>query len=396
MRYRQGFAFAFPLVFIFLIPAAHGDDAPTSVPKSVGDQLPGLQLLQGPWDKGDVHRESVLFVRGKNGPPSAKLLFDAERVLTVQGADGVRSFVAGRDYQVAPDGSGLELVPGSRIAFLEETKLFPPKGSANSIGHRAGQPETNVLFDNGHFFHDRQVEVGYVPRLAEWGAYRPTFAGKRLGRTLDKLEKKEPLTIVVSGDSISEGFNASEFTKTPPYMPPFPTLIAAQLEKTYGAKVTMNNLAVGGWSSANGVNDLDRLLRCKPDLAIIAYGMNDVGGRNPTAFKTNIATMLRRIREVNPTTEVILVATMTGNPDWVATPAEMFPAYRDALASLEGPGVVLADLTAVWQRLLRRKRHVDVTGNGVNHPDDYGHRVYAQAILALLVDPVRIPVPSGR
>jgi hypothetical protein len=33
-------------------------------------------------------------------------------------------------------------------------------------------------------------------------------------------------------------------------------------------------------------------------------------------------------------------------------------------------------------------RHfVDVTGNGVNHPNDYGHRLYAQAILALLVDP---------
>lgn len=28
-----------------------------------------------------------------------------------------------------------------------------------------------------------------------------------------------------------------------------------------------------------------------------------------------------------------------------------------------------------------------MTGNGVNHPCDYGHRLYAQAILALLVDP---------
>ena len=48
----------------------------------------------------------------------------------------------------------------------------------------------------------------------------------------------------------------------------------------------------------------------------------------------------------------------------------------------------MADLTAVWQELLRRKRHADLTGNGVNHPNDYGHRVYAQVLLALLVDPV--------
>ncbi len=106
--------------------------------------------------------------------------------------------------------------------------------------------------------------------------------------------------------------------------------------------------------------------------------------------------MLQRIREANPAPEVILVATMTGNPDWVATPPEMFPIYRDALASFEGPGVVLADMTAVWQRLLRRKRHLDLTGNGVNHPNDCGHRIYAQAILKLLVDPALIPIPTGK
>jgi hypothetical protein len=65
----------------------------------------------------------------------------------------------------------------------------------------------------------------------------------------------------------------------------------------------------------------------------------------------------------------------------------MFPLYREALASLTGPGVALADVTSLWQEMLRRKREVDLTGNGVNHPNDFGHRVYAQAILALLVEP---------
>jgi hypothetical protein len=151
--------------------------------------------------------------------------------------------------------------------------------------------------------------------------------------------------------------------------------------------VTLNNRAIAGWSVGQGVKDIDNLLKDKPDLVIIAYGMNDVGGRNPEGFKSSIATMLRRIKEANAATEVILVASMMGNPDWAATPPEMFPRYRDALASLEGPGVVLADLTTVWQKLLERKRFVDMTGNGVNHPNDYGHRLYAQAILALLIPP---------
>lgn len=64
----------------------------------------------------------------------------------------------------------------------------------------------------------------------------------------------------------------------------------------------------------------------------------------------------------------------------------MFFRYRDALATFRGPGVAMANLTDLWNVLLTRKREVDLQGNGVNHPNDFGHRLYAQAILALLVD----------
>jgi homoserine acetyltransferase/lysophospholipase L1-like esterase len=355
--------------------------------ESISERLPGLHLLRGPWDGGSVYHESVLFVKGAKGKPGAKLAYELGRVLEIRSADGSQSYIEGRDYHLAAVGAGLVLLPESRIPFLDESDLFRPKGSPNSIGYRAGHPETSLLFDNAHFFHDKQVEVTYVPVDAKWDGYRPTFAGDRLSRTIDKLKNKQPITIAVSGDSISEGYNASSFTKSTPFQPPYPTLVAAELEATYGSKVTLHNLAVAGWSSRQGLNDLDRPLATKPDLVLIAYGMNDVGGRDPKAFRANIEDMIRRIREANSATEVILVAPMTGNPDWMATPPEMFPLFRDALATLEGPGVVLADMTSIWLRLTERKRHLDITGNGVNHPNDYGHRVYAQAILALLVDP---------
>jgi hypothetical protein len=28
-----------------------------------------------------------------------------------------------------------------------------------------------------------------------------------------------------------------------------------------------------------------------------------------------------------------------------------------------------------------------MTGNGVNHPNDFGHRIYAQVLSALLIEP---------
>ncbi|WP_435010175.1 alpha/beta fold hydrolase [Tundrisphaera lichenicola] len=363
---------------------------------SISGPLPGLHLLQGPWDGGTIHRESVLFCGATKSSPTARLLFDVERVLSVKSADGSRSFEEGRDYQLAPDGSALILPPGSRIPSLSESDLFLPKGAPHSIGHRAGDPQTSLFFDNCHYFHDQQVEVSYLPRSAMWDGYRPSFAGDRLARTSGKLKLKQPLTIAVSGDSISEGYNASEFTKAPPFQASYPGLVAAQLEATSGSPVTLRNLAVGGWSSRQGLNDMDRLLATEADLIIIAYGMNDVGARDPKSFRSNIEAMLRRIREAKPETEVILVSTMTGNPDWMATPPEMFPIYRDVLAALEGPGVVLADMTSIWLELMRRKRHIDFTGNGVNHPNDYGHRVYAQAILAMLVDPTSVPKATAK
>ena len=34
--------------------------------------------------------------------------------------------------------------------------------------------------------------------------------------------------------------------------------------------------------------------------------------------------------------------------------------------------------------VINNKHDLDLTGNGLNHPNDFGHRLYAQTILALL------------
>jgi len=36
--------------------------------------------------------------------------------------------------------------------------------------------------------------------------------------------------------------------------------------------------------------------------------------------------------------------------------------------------------------VMKRKRPYDLTGNGINHPNDFGHSLYSQAILSLLVE----------
>jgi hypothetical protein len=90
------------------------------------------------------------------------------------------------------------------------------------------------------------------------------------------------------------------------------------------------------------------------------------------------------VRSANADAEFILVATMTGNPDWTATSTEHYDLYREGLLELLGNGVAVADMTSVWKELLEHKPFVSFTGNGVNHPNDFGHRLYAQVILGLL------------
>ncbi len=182
MRCRSWWNWSPLSMMLLTAVAARGEDPPVPavgvpVPVPVARQLPELHLLEGPWNEGVIQRESVLFVRGKEGKPAAKLLYDVERIVSVRAATGTNSFQPDRDFVVSDDRSGLKLPDGSTIPFLNEADLFPPKGSPNSIGHRAGHPEMNILFDNGHFFHDRQIEVTYLPRVAKWDAATPKFAG---------------------------------------------------------------------------------------------------------------------------------------------------------------------------------------------------------------------------
>jgi hypothetical protein len=38
----------------------------------------------------------------------------------------------------------------------------------------------------------------------------------------------------------------------------------------------------------------------------------------------------------------------------------------------------------VWTVVESRKKHFDLTGNGLNHPNDSGHRLYATTILSVI------------
>lgn len=371
--------------------AAPISPAQTQATREPGTPVPEAEFVKialEPFWSGRRLRESLFFIQNDpGGRPSARLLFRPTRIAEVTSATRETRFEAGRDYECDAASRTLRLPGGSRIPFKTLDELYPLMTSdAPKIARQAGDRTRGVFFDNTDGYHRLQVEVLYEHEPGEWRGPVPAFAGATLSRSVARLRKREPLRILLSGDSISAGYNASRFTHAPPDCPAYGELVALALAHHYGGSVTFTNYAVSGWNAARGLQQVieQRLPEQKPDLVLIGFGMNDVFARDPAGYQANVRRIIETFRQGSPETEFVLVAPMLGNEAW-GMPMEEFPRHRDALRDLCGPGIALADLTAVWTELLEHKSFYDLTGNGVNHPNDFGHCVYAQAILSLLI-----------
>jgi lysophospholipase L1-like esterase len=337
------------------------------------------------WLSGTMHGESVLFLKeNDDSPPSVSLLLTPTKILSVCSSSGEIPYAEGTDYVWKPGTKQITLPPGSRIVCKTPEDLRRPAGSQrHRLTHRDGNGE--ILFGATHEYHDMQTFVSYEFQSDEWAGPKTTYAGTQLPRTVKKLSEKQPLTIALLGDSISTGCNASGWAGVAPFQPPYQDLLVLNLKAVYGADVTLKNFAVGGTDTAWGLANIEKVIEAEPDLVLLAFGMNDSAGRPVNDYQANTQAMIDAVRKARPETEFILIATMLGNSDWVTLKHELFPQYRDALVDLCGPGVALADMTSLWEELLKHKKDWDLTGNGVNHPNDFGHRLYAQVLSALLI-----------
>ena len=343
------------------------------------------EQLQPFWRTTTMYGESILFLeRGDGELPRAPLLFTPTRILSVCSSSGEVKYEEGEDYSWKPGSKEVLLPKGSRIVCKTTQDLRRPAGSqAFRLTHRDGNGE--ILFGGGHEYHDMQTVVTYVHETDAWQGPKPVYAGEQLPRAVGKLKNRQPLTMALLGDSISTGCNASGWAKVAPWQPAYQDLLIQNLKSVYGSEVTLNNFSVGGQDSAWGLRTIGEVIQAQPDVVIIAFGMNDSAGRSAADFKANTLGMIEAVRKAHPETEFILLATMLGNRDWITLHHELFPQFRDALAELCQNGIVLADMTSIWTELLQHKQDWDMTGNGVNHPNDFGHRIYAQVLSALLI-----------
>lgn len=342
------------------------------------------ELLRPFWQGEVTEGESVLFIKDeKTGEARAAVLFPIREVLSVKNSVGDVAYENGKDFVWKADSREIVIPAGSRIPTKTPQELRrPAKSQKYELTHRDGNGE--IFFGGRLEYAEMQTCITYRHTPDLWKAPVPKFDPKMLPRSVAKLVNKQPLSIVTLGDSISAGANASALYDAAPYQPAYPELVRRQLAERFQGPVEMKNLAVGGTDTGWGLTQIDKVVEAQPQLVILAFGMNDSAGRSAKSYQETTKAMIAKIREKLPECEFILVASMLGNRDWIRLKHEAFPQYRDALNELVEPGIALADLTSIWTGFLELKQDWDQTGNGVNHPNDFGHRVYAQVITTLL------------
>ena len=342
------------------------------------------------WEKESrhVYGESGLF----QGEKPVRLLYKAEKILRVYNPTLKVEYKAFQHYIHTPGSDLLFPVPGSGICGIGENAIFPdparavlyPALDANAI---KGGPEGKLLiFDNASFFARHQIMVDYCAVEGSSFIELPAVSEKSLPRFRAKLKKGVAVTVNLIGDSISEGFNATEFVKVPPFAPPYLNIFVQKLRKATGTHIAALNSAVAGTGSRNAGAVSERWLDRFSDLLIIAYGMNEFSSVPAADYIKELQSIMARKKALHPETEFILVSSMPRNPLWGGESASVSRCFAEALRELESESCAIADVHTLWAQVYEKKDFYDLTGNGVNHPNDYGHRLYAAVLTNIFKD----------
>lgn len=354
------------------------------------------EWLTPAWEGETCFRETFAAIADEDGC-RAPFLWTPEEIISVESYDGEVVYENGKDYLLEND--ELVIPEGSQIPVAGwETFLYPDfdtakrKGEANEFARNFGPlTTTNGKFLNlcavGHpeLVTQNQVAVSYKALKKELKS-APFTKLEKLPRLAAKLDKGQQVKIVLYGDSISCGFDCSGIYGQKPGQPTWAELMMHQMEEKWKSPICFHNTSVGGVDSDWAIeNAVQRAGAYQPDLVILGFGMNDRCGMEEYRNKTN--KLMEVIRKVSLETEFLLLATTLPNELADTEPYHFWAhqdEYSESLMGLEGAGVAVADIQAVQKEIGKRKRYIDITGNWLNHPNDYLARIQAQVVIETL------------
>ncbi|MDD5483914.1 MAG: SGNH/GDSL hydrolase family protein [Kiritimatiellae bacterium] len=285
---------------------------------------------------------------------------------------GVIIYEEGKDYAVDHENGALCRTPGSRIPDYRDHVFY----GRERFDHREAADFGNARFT---------VYCDYA-----FAADEPPMLSSEPGNRLfpDCFEKKQ-MTIGIIGDSITYGCDATVSERS------YAWQWADALERKYhGVSFRVYNKAVGGMASERGVTAFEReLAPLKPDIVLIGFGMNDQNrgasgdiATPPGKFMANLNAICASAKKANPDALIALVSPMLPNPRWRHTSGRLLELRAVLRGIADNNGYSFADVTSCWERMLARKSVESLAANNVNHPNDFGHWIYAQLVKAATIE----------
>lgn len=342
------------------------------------------EYIKPVWEGNTVTDESFFPLENEDGSiDPIPLLFKADRIISLKNSKHTITYREGVDY-VLSDGKILILKDGNIETVKYKDYYLDESIPGQSFPRRGGG---FIYFGEADAMHKLQYVVTYTHSEA-WSGPVPQYQGDNLPKTMSELKNNQSVKVVFYGDSITTGANSSKVINQPPYVDDWCTMTVRELKNAYANdNIELVNTAVGGTVSSWGAaHAQERAAKFSPDLCFIAFGMNDGSGRVPKDdYLANIKRIMDTVWEVNPDCEFVLVATMLAHGE-VAHFLGNQEEYLPALNSLKGQKVAVADLTSIHKYLLESKRYYDMSGNNVNHPNDFLARIYAQVMVNTLIE----------
>ena len=337
------------------------------------------------WDSDIIYNETVWPLLEEDGTVKpVSLLYPIDEIIEVTDSTLEKSYAKGVDYDVA-DGK-LVILPGGAIPCTTYDAYYPAEAAPDGTTF-ARTGGGFITFGEGSRLHELQITVTYRT-AGKWDGPIPEKQGKNISHFLNKLKENKPVSVLFYGDSITTGANSSGNVGAKPYAKDWCQLVTDALADTYHCtNITYKNTAVGGTTSEWGKDQAKDLAAAQePDLAFIAFGMNCGSARMaPEVFQDNIRGIMETILAARPDCQFVLIATTLANKEVHGFFGNQ-PLYYDALKTLaeeyngKGIGTAVANMTEMHTYLLSKKRFADMTGNNVNHPNDFLARVYAQVV----------------
>ncbi len=355
-------------------------EASSEISYSYGEK----EMYQKYWEGNVMYNETVMLVEGDDGVIKGRLLYTPTRIISVRDSTLDKEFDSS-NYRI--EGDYIIRTESSKLPYLTKGNVATTDLTGISDLSTYAAKEGNILFTEGTGIVTRQIAVTYE-HADSWQGSIPACQGSKLPSLQTKLKNKSPIKMVVNGDSIFTGCNASSKLAIRPFQDTFPDGFKAEIESTYGSSVTLVNTAVGGqvssWGKLNVVNNVNQY---DPDLVIIGFGMNDgceAFQVKAADYVENIETMIKSIQYNCTDPEIIVCSTIIANPESTQNCLQetYLEPLKEMIANYEG--VALMDMTTFSKDLFKKKKSLDMLANNINHPSDFLVRGYVMNLMTTI------------